>query len=39
MGGEIKTDALDWVSEYLQIEDMELLIDGLLILQDFHKDK
>jgi len=34
MAGEFKWDALDAISEYLRIEDIELFIDGLLVLQE-----
>ena len=34
MGGEIVWQFLDAISEYLQVNDAELFIDGLIIMQD-----
>jgi hypothetical protein len=34
IGGEIVWQFLDAISEYLQVNDAELFIDGLIIMQD-----
>ncbi|WP_292959007.1 hypothetical protein [Nitrosomonas sp.] len=35
MGGEIVWQGLDIITEYLQVEDVEMFIDCLVILQDY----
>ena len=39
MGYEIDWSALDFVVEYLQIDDVELLMDGLLLLREIKREK
>ena len=39
MAGEFKWDSLDAISEYLRIEDIEMFIDGLLVIQDNNNGK
>mgnify|MGYP000743019068 CR=1 FL=1 len=39
MGGEIKWDSLSGISEYLEVDDIELFIDGLVVLQEYNRAK
>ena len=38
MGGKIDFSQLEGIAEYLQIVDVELFIDGLLILKRYNDD-
>ena len=39
MNGSIQWDALGFISEYLEIEDIELFIDDLLVLQEYERGR